>query len=385
VKIADTTRVTRIDIVVIVWVGLSAVVGFRRGLVGQALALGGFALGALIGSRIGPHALSAGARESWQPVAALAGAIIGGLIAQIATAQLADMLRRRFLRGPLATLDGAGGLVVGGALGLAVAWLLAVTALHQPSLGLRGDVQRSSILPRLVRWLPAQSLLDAIARLDQLPVLPVGGVRSLPPPDASLEVAPAVRRAEQSVVLVEGTSCGLTLQGSGWVVRPGLVATNAHVLSGEHDTRVLLGDHSLTATPVYVSASTDVALLRVRGLDAPALPVLTNPHSGARVALLGYPGGGPFRAAAGTIGTRAQVWTPDAYGRGHAFRMVVPIRGTVLHGDSGGPAVDRTGHVVAMMFAAADGGGGGYGVPVADVLRGIGAQRASADTGPCVQ
>ena len=259
--------------------GLSAAIGFRRGLVGQALALGGFALGALIGSRIGPHALSSGARESWQPVAALVGAVVGGLVAQIATAPLADTLRRRFLRGPLGTIDGAGGLVVGVALGLAVAWLLAVTALHQPSLGLRGDVQRSSILPRLVRWLPAQSLLDAIARLDQLPVLPVGGVRSLPAPDSSLEVAPAVRRAEASVVLVEGTSCGLTLQGSGWVVRPGLVATNAHVLAGEHDTRVLLGDRSLTANPVYVSASTDVALLRVpdleRGRAAPSPPIPT--------------------------------------------------------------------------------------------------------------
>ena len=376
---------TLVDFVVIAWVGLSAAIGFRRGLVGQALALGGFALGALIGSRIGPHALSSGARESWQPVAALVGAVVGGLVVQIATAPLADALRRRFLRGPLGTLDGAGGLVVGVALGLAVAWLLAVTALHQPSLGLRGDVQRSSILPRLVRWLPAQSLLDAIARLDQLPVLPVGGVRSLPAPDSSLEVAPAVRRAEASVVLVEGTSCGLTLQGSGWVVRPGLVATNAHVLAGEHDTRVLLGSRSLTANPVYVSASTDVALLRVPGLDAAALAVSTNPRSGTRVALVGYPGGGPRKAAAGTIGSRAQVVTPDAYGRGHAFRTVVPIRGTILHGDSGGPAIDRGGHVVAMMFAAADGGGGGYGVPVSDVLRGIEAQHASADTGPCVE
>ena len=376
---------TLVDFVVIAWVGLSAAVGFRRGLVGQALALGGFALGALIGSRIGPHALSSGARESWQPVAALVGAVVGGLVAQIATAPLADALRRRFLRGPLGTLDGAGGLVFGVALGLAVAWLLAVTALHQPSLGLRGDVQRSSILPRLVRWLPAQSLLDAIARLDQLPVLPVGGVRSLPAPDSSLEVAPAVRRAEASVVRVEGTSCGLTLQGSGWVVRPGLVATNAHVLAGEHDTRVLLGSRSLTANPVYVSASTDVALLRVPDLDAAALAVSTNPRSGTRVALVGYPGGGPRKAAAGTIGSRAQVVTPDAYGRGHSFRTVVPIRGTILHGDSGGPAIDRGGHVVAMMFAAADGGGGGYGVPVSDVLRGIGAQHASADTGPCVE
>jgi S1-C subfamily serine protease len=64
---------------------------------------------------------------------------------------------------------------------------------------------------------------------------------------------------------------------------------------------------------------------------------------------------------------------------------VVPIRGTILHGDSGGPAIDRGGRVVAMMFAAADGGGGGYGVPVSDVIRGIAAQHAGADTGPCVE
>lgn len=376
---------TRVDFLVIVWIVLSAAIGFRRGLVGQALALGGFALGALVGSRLGPHALSSGAREAWQPVAALVGAVVGGLVVQIATAPLADALRRRFLRGPLRTLDGVGGVAVGVALGVAVAWLLAVTALHQPSLGLRGDVQRSSILPRLVRWLPAQSLLDAIARLDQLPVLPIGGVRSLPAPDTSLEVAPAVRRAEASVVRVEGTSCGLTLQGSGWVVRPDLVATNAHVLAGEHDTRVLLGTHSLTANPVYVNASTDVALLRVPGLASTALRVSSNPHSGTRVALVGYPGGGPRRTVAGTIGSRAQVVTPDAYGRGHAFRAVVPIRGTILHGDSGGPAIDRLGQVVAMMFAAADGGGGGYGVPVSDVLRGIPLQHAGADTGPCVE
>jgi hypothetical protein len=38
-----------------------------------------------------------------------------------------------------------------------------------------------------------------------------------------------------------------------------------------------------------------------------------------------------------------------------------------------------------MMFAAADGGGGGYGVPVADVVHGVGQQRQTAGTGPCVE
>jgi S1-C subfamily serine protease len=374
---------TGIDVVVIIWVAMSAVLGLRRGLVGQALALAGFAVGAFIGSRIGPHLLSPGARTGWQPVAALVGAMVGGIALQVAAAPLADILRRRMVRGPLATADGAGGLVAGAVLGLGVAWLLAVTALHQPSLGLRSQVQHSAILPRLVRLLPAQSLLDAIARFDRLPVLPVGGVRSLPPPDRSVAVSPAVRQARQSVVRVEGTSCGLTLQGSGWVVRPGVVATNAHVVAGEHDTRVVLGDQSWSAKPVFVSPSVDVALLQVPGLEARPIRMF-KPAGGTRVALVGYPGGGPLRTVPGSVGDPATVITPNAYGRDIAPRTVIPIRGAILHGDSGGPALDRQGRVVAMMFAAADGGGGGFGVPVDEVADALGKRKASAPTGPCV-
>jgi len=374
---------TSIDVVVVIWVALSAAMGLRRGFVGQALALAGFAIGAFIGSRVGPLMLSPGARDGWQPVAALVGAMVGGIAMQLAASPFADLVRRRMARGPLATADGAGGLVAGAILGLGVAWLLAVTALHQPSLGLRTQVQESAILPRLVRWLPAQSLLDAIARFDRLPVLPVGGVRALPQPDRSVPVSPEVRAARESVVRVEGTSCGLALQGSGWVVRRGIVATNAHVIAGEHDTRVILGENSWSATPVFVDAGADVALLQVPGLTARPIP-MHDPRGKTPVALIGYPGGGPRRTVAGTLGERATVITPNAYGTDLAPRTVVPIRGTVLHGDSGGPAIDRRGRAVAMMFAAAEGGGGGYGVPIDEVAEALDRRKPEVPTGPCV-
>jgi S1-C subfamily serine protease len=375
--------VTIADVIVIGWVSISAVVGFRRGLAAQALALGGFALGAWVGSRLAPHALSPSARADWSPVAALAGAIACGALAQMATAPISSFLRRRVLLGPLATIDGAGGLVVGAALGLGVAWLLAVTALQQPELGLRRTVQTSTILPRLVQWLPAQSLLDAIARFDQLPVLPGRGVSSLPPPDPSVPVSPAVRRAEQSVVMVEGTSCGLTLQGTGWVVRPGLVVTNAHVLSGEHDTHVITHEGTLPARPVSVSAAHDIALLRVPGLQEPPLKMRSDATGGLGVALVGFPGGGPLTAAPGRAGSPVIVVTRNAYEQGFVQRTVVPLRGSVRHGDSGGPVLDRRGRVVAMMFAAAEVGGGGYGITVADIGHALHDQGGTVSTGPC--
>ena len=142
-----------------------------------------------------------------------------------------------------------------------------------------------------MRWLPAQSLIDAIVRFDQLPVLPVGGVRVAAAARLALEVSPAVRRAEASVLLVEGTSCGLTLQGSGWVVRPGLVATNAHVLSGEHDTRVLFGDRRLTAQPgLRQRLPRRRAAARAPASTRPRWPLATRPRSGTGVAMVGYPG-----------------------------------------------------------------------------------------------
>ena len=159
-----------IDLFVVAWVVAAALMGLRRGFAGQVVVLLGFALGAAIGSRVAPHLLSGGERSPWQPMAALAGAVAGGLILQLAATPLADALRRR-LAGPLGTADRVGGMVSGGLLGLLALWMLAVAALHQPALGIQPLVQRSAILPALVRTLPETSLLRALQRFDRLPVI----------------------------------------------------------------------------------------------------------------------------------------------------------------------------------------------------------------------
>jgi S1-C subfamily serine protease len=62
----------------------------------------------------------------------------------------------------------------------------------------------------------------------------------------------------------------------------------------------------------------------------------------------------------------------------------VPLRGRLEHGDSGGPALDKQGRVVAMMFAAtAEPNTGGYGVPVSQVTQATTALRHSVGSGRC--
>jgi S1-C subfamily serine protease len=371
------------DVLLIAWVAIFAVQGTYRGLVAQALSLIGLCIGALAGSWIAPQLLSD--NSPWIAFASLAGAVVGASLLGAASATLAEGPRRFLAFKPgLRLVDGTGGALLGGTLGLALAWLLAVVALHQPSLGLRKDVRESTILPRLMRAVPPDRVLQALNRFDPFPELAAGGA-PLPPPDPSVLQSAGAKAAAGSVVKIHGTACGLGTQGSGWVVRRALVATNAHVIAGEHDTTVLAPNgQTLSAEPVYVDEQNDVALLRVSSLALSPLAVDRSDDFPRNVVILGYPRDGALTGTAATAGSPRSVIAPDAYDRRVSARVVVPLRGRVQPGESGGPVVDSRGSVVAMVFAGAKKGPSGFSVPVELVLRGVSTSSQPVSSGPCV-
>ena len=372
-----------LDVLLLLGVAAFSILGAHRGLAAQALSLGGLALGAVLGSLVAPHLLSD--NSAWIPVAGLLGALVGALVIGSLAGTLGPPVRA-FLAAhpPLATLDRIGGIALGGLIALAIGWLVAVLALHQPSLGLRGEVRASAILPRLLSAVPPDRVLQALNRFDPLPLLP-GLQEPLPPPDPSVLRSKGALAASDSVLKLQGTACGVGTQGSGWVVRRGLVATNAHVVAGHEGTRVLAPNgQSLSGRPVYVDATNDIALLRVRGLETGSLTTNAQGERPRPVALLGYPRNGPLTATAGTAGTARTVLSPDAYGRGTRPRVVVPLRGAVQPGESGGPVVDRRGRVVAMIFGGTRDGTGGYAVPVDLVLDAASERLRPVPSGPCI-
>jgi len=375
--------VVLVDILVVLWVVLFALQGAYRGLVVQALSLVGLAIGALAGSWIAPKLLSEG--SSWVSMASLAGAIVGAALLGSASATLAET-PRRFLafRPGLRAVDSLGGAFIGAALGLALAWLIAVVLVQQPSLGFRQDVRSSTILPKLMRAVPPDRVLQALARFDPFPQLTLSGGR-LPPPDPSVLQTPGAKAASNSVVKIYGTACGLGIQGSGWVVRRDLIATNAHVIAGEHDTNVQAPNgQSLSAQVVYVDTQNDVALLRVEGLRTAPLAVTSTGDYPVSVVILGYPRDGALVGIAATAGAPRTVIAPNAYGRHTGPRSVVPLRGTVEPGESGGPVVDSDGGVVAMIFGGAKDGGNGFAVPVSVVRDALPEATGPVASGPCI-
>ena len=377
---------TTVDWIAAVVIGLAALNGLRRGLVGGILSLAGIVAGAYFGAKLAPELLS-GRESAYTPLVALGGAVVLGLLLQSVAAMAGNAIRSSlFVLPPLRVLDSVGGLLLGAVAGAAIVWVAGAVALHVPGqVQLREEVQRSRILRELNARVPPSRLLDAIARVDPFSAI-LGPEPGVAPPDPALLESAGVRLAAPSVFRIIGTACGLGVEGSGWVAAPNLVVTNAHVVAGMTDARIDHNDgESRDADVVAFDPRNDIAVLRVPGLGAPPLR-LVDPVKGQAVAILGYPENGPFTATPGRIGQTRQFLTDDAYGKGPVPRLVTTLRGDVRHGNSGGPAVDAQGRVQTTIFASRVGSASGYGVPSDLVHQELGrVSVAEVSSGPCVR
>ena len=377
---------TRLDWIVLGIVAITALLGLWQGFTISLLSAIGVVAGGFIGARVAPHLLPEGAESPYTPLVALVGAAGFAVLFEIFGSSIGLAIRRRLPEGPLRTADSVGGLAFGALAGLALVWIIGAVALQLPGQQqFRREVQRSAVLRELNDLVPPRRALRALARVDPFPSI-AGPAPPVGPPDPSVLRQPEIRRAAPSVVRVLGTACGLGVSGSGWVAAKGLVVTNAHVVAGERDTTVdSAGGPPLAAHAVAFDSRNDVAVLRVRGLTAPALQQ-GEPRSGSPAAILGYPENGPLTAKAGRVGRTTVVLSVDAYGRGPVPRRITSLRGQVRPGNSGGPLLDAAGKVVGTVFAARIEGGAGYAVPPDVVDEALARARGgSVSTGDCVR
>ncbi len=360
--------------------------GYRQGLIVGALTLVGFAIGAFLGSRIGPLVLHQGPESPYAPLFAALGALLVGAVVAVTLESFALGLRARVIRRKaLHRADGAGGAALVAAVALGLVWVFGAVVLHAPGTArLRADIERSVILRSLNDVLPPSGpVLNALNRVDPAPSIS-GPATAVGPPDPAIASDPGVLGAGRSVVRVLGTACGLGIEGSGWAVRPNLIVTNAHVVAGEDDTTVITQTGaSLSATPVHYDPHNDLALLRI-GAALPVLRLSPEPRLGTAGAVLGFPENGPYTAAPARFGETREVISEDSYGDGPIHRTISSLRGSVRSGNSGGPIVDSQGRVLGTVFAATtSGSSGGFAVPDNLVRAALRETAPSVNTGPC--
>ena len=157
---------TKVDLIALGFVALTAFIGWKKGLLATALSLAGIVLGAWLGSRLAPSLLQGGTSSPYTPLASLAGAAVGAILLETLGTLAGSALRSRVRRRKLSTFDATGGLVLGTLAGLTVVWVLGAVALLLPGqTDLRRGAQSSALLQRLNEVVPPADILNALAPL----------------------------------------------------------------------------------------------------------------------------------------------------------------------------------------------------------------------------
>jgi S1-C subfamily serine protease len=278
-------------------------------------------------------------------------------------------IRDRIRGESVLTIDSTLGAIVQAITVVVAAWLVALPLASASFPGLAASVRGSavlkgvdSVMPAQVRSLPAElrTLLDRSGFPDVLSPFQNTPIQQVGPPDPALLNLPVVSEVRGSVLKVHGRapSCQRQLEGTGFVVAPQRVMTNAHVVAGTNETSVEIqtsrGTRELDAKVVSYDPEVDVAVLAVPNLDADPLSFARAPaKAGDDAIILGYPLDGPYTISAGKVRDRIQLRGPDIYDAQTVTRDVYTVRAKVQSGNSGGPMISPDGHVLGVVFGAA--------------------------------
>ncbi|WP_338886972.1 acid resistance serine protease MarP [Rhodococcus sovatensis] len=356
---------TWVDIVVVGVALLAATSGWRQGAVASAMAFLGVVLGAVAGILIAPHVLEHVDGARLRVFVGIALIVVLVIVGEVSGMVLGRALRSGMHSRGARSVDSVIGAALQAAAVLAAAWLLAIplTSSSQPEVAsaVRGSQvlgKVDEVAPQWLREVPKEfsALLDTSGLPDVIGPFGRTPVATVEVPDPALQASPVVEQLHQSVLKISGVapSCQKALEGSGFVVAPEMVMTNAHVVAGTDGVTVDSLGTVLDADVVLFDPEEDVAILRVPGLQAPVLNFAGSPAvSGESAIVLGYPGGGPYTASPARVRETLNLSGPDIYRTGTVEREVYTVRGTVRQGNSGGPLVAKDGQVLGLVFGAA--------------------------------
>ncbi|WP_237569066.1 acid resistance serine protease MarP [Mycolicibacterium lacusdiani] len=354
-----------LDLAVLAVAFVAAVSGWRSGALGSLLSFVGVILGAVAGVLLAPHVVSHvdGPRSKlFVTLFLILGLVVIGEIAGVVLGRaVRGAIRNRAMR----TADSVVGVALQLVAVLIAAWLLAtpLTSSDQPDLaaavrGSRVLAEVNDVAPPWLQRVPARlsALLDTSGLPDVLQPFGRTPIANVDVPDAALATDQVVAATRPSVLKIRGVapSCQKVLEGSGFVVAPNRVMSNAHVVAGSETVTVEVDGQSYDASVVSYDPNADISILDVPNLPSAPLEFhMAEADSGTDSVVLGYPGGGDFTATPARIREIIQLNGPDIYHTTTVTREVYTIRGTVRQGNSGGPLIDREGRVLGVVFGAA--------------------------------
>lgn len=152
--------------------------------------------------------------------------------------------------------------------------------------------------------------------------------------------------------------------GSGVIVaEDGIVVSNFHVVGGADDIRVVLDDRREFAADVILQdEESDLAILRLRNVDAPlpTIPLADSDQAevGDLVLAIGNPFGVGQTVSSGIVSALAR--SGLAVGSGHGY--FIQTDAAINPGNSGGALVDMRGYLLGINTAIVTRSGGSNGI-----------------------
>jgi S1-C subfamily serine protease len=359
-----------VDILVLLLALIAGVSGWRHGMAVALLSFVGVLGGAVIGVRLAPLLAASVENPSTRIIVSIVVVVLLVALGETTGVFLGRHIRDRITGERSLQVDSTLGSVLQALTVVIAAWLVALPLASASFPGLAAGVRGSevlravdSVMPAEAKQLPAElrQLLnnsgfpDVLSPFTETPITEVG------PPNSALAQSPVVAEVADSVLKIRGRapSCARQLEGTGFVIGPQLVLTNAHVVAGTSETGVEVTGRrgrivELEAEVVLYDPQIDIAVLRVPDLEAEALVFEPQPASpGDDAIILGYPLDGPFTATSAKIRQMINLQGPDIYDDGEVRREVYTVRAEVRSGNSGGPMIAPDGRVVGVVFGAA--------------------------------
>jgi S1-C subfamily serine protease len=348
-----------LDVAILAALVGAAIGGWRLGLLARAFAWVGVAVALVIGVHYVPRVVTAfgGTSADDRVTVALLFLVLVATLGQALGLGI-GLFAHRALPVPdtLPTWDRVAGATVG-VLGVLVLVWMVIPALGAAQ-GWPARMARSSfVVGAIDDWGPNQPAQFAAwgRAISDAPYPSALGPLQTPPnvgrPPTTALAKGVDAKVRASTVKVTGRACSDIQSGSGWVVRPGIVVTNAHVVAGELTTTVEdASGNEHAATVVAFDPVRDVAILSVPSLTVPSLT--EGPGQVGDVgAVFGHPGGGALTVAPARVGQEILAVGTDIYRTGSSKRHVYVLASALAPGDSGGPLVDGRGTVIGMAFA----------------------------------
>ena len=393
-----------LDVVLAVLLVSYAYTGYRHGFVVSVLSLVGFLLGGALAMWLLPELLrrwhSVDENVLWRTIVLVFGVFVLASLGQAVAVGVGSGLRSSLRVEPARIIDSVLGAVATVLAVSVLVWFMAGAVRGGAPAPLAKAIGGSRIIQTIDRFVPSQtaqlfagfrSVLDregfprVFEGFGTEPIAPVA------PPDGQLASGRGVAVAAGSIVKINGVaeSCNRGQEGSGWVVAPQRVVTNAHVVAGVSFEHVRIGGtgRSYDARVVFFDPKRDLAVLSVPGLRAPALTqgLDLKPSDGAAVA--GFPLDGPYRVDSARVREVLRATGADIYGNPGVVRQVYSLFARVEPGNSGGPLLTPRGEVVGIVFAKSlDDDRTGYALTLAEarpVLDGANRFVAPVGTGGC--